>query len=152
MSRQSAESKADAMLRAGSAPPKPPKHLPKAAAAIWLEIAASKPADFFDVGAQPLLEQYCLLIVHARAMNRRMERLVRCGKWDDLKPWEKRRNQLNASLATLATKLRLSIQALVDRRSRGLLERGAQPGAKPDPLLGGRAVWGEGAGSAAKPN
>jgi hypothetical protein len=152
MTRQSAESRSASAYLAGSAPPPPPKHLSKTVAAVWTDIAASKPPDFFDAGSQPLLEQYCVMIIHGRALNRRIDRLVKAGAWEELKPWEKRRNQLNATLATLATKLRLSIQALVDRRSRGLLERGQQPdGKKQDPLLGGRAVWGDSA-KPAKPN
>jgi hypothetical protein len=144
MPRQSAESRAAASYLAGSAPPPPPKHLSKAAGAIWIEIAASKPADWFDAGSQPLLEQYCVLIVHMRALNRRIDRLMKAGSWEELKPYEKRRNQMSATLATLATKLRLSVQAVVEWHSRKLDERGAQPEAKAkkaDPLLGGRAVW-----------
>ena len=153
MPRQSAESRAAASFLAGSAPPPAPKHLSKAAAAIWAGIAASKPADWFDAGAQPLLEQYCVLIVHMRALNRRIDRMVKAGSWDDLKPWEKRRNQMSATLATLATKLRLSVQAVVEWHSRKIDERGVESqksSSKPDPLLGGRAVWADKPG--AKPN
>ena len=153
MARQSAESRAAAALRVGGAPPPPPKRLNKAEAAIWIEIAASKPPDFFDAGARPLLERYCVAIVHGHALDRRIRRLVKAGAWKEIQEWEKRRVLIDTTLATLSTKLRLSVQALVDRHSRGLLERGQQPGSKePDPLLGGRAVWGDSAKSTAKPN
>lgn len=152
MSRQSAESRAAASLRSGGAPPPPPKHLSKAEAAVWVEIAASKPPDFFDAGARPLLERYCIATIHARALDRRISKLIKAAAWKEIQEWEKRRALVDTTMATLATKLRLSIQALVDRRSRGLLEGGQQgDGNKPDPLLGGRAVWGEG-GKPAKPN
>lgn len=146
MSRQSAESRAAAAYRAGSAPPAPPRHLSKQAAAIWVEIAASKPADWFDAGARILLENYCETAVHARGIAKRLAHLRKSSAWEEAKPWEKRLALMSTTLTTLATKLRLSVQALVDRRSRGILERGAQPEAKqPDTLLGGKAVWGDSA-------
>ena len=144
MSRQSAEARAAATLRAGGSPPEPPKRLSKAEAVVWIEIAASKPADFFDAGARPLLERYCVAIVHGHALDRRIKRLVKAGAWKEIQEWERRRALVDTSLATLSTKLRLSIQALIDRRSRSILEAGQRPLAKePDPLLGGRAVWGD---------
>lgn len=146
MARQSAESRSAAALRAGSAPPAAPKHLSKAAAAVWTEIAASKPADFFDAGARVLLENYCEGAVHMRAIAKKLAGYRKAGAWEEAKAWEKRLNLISAMLTTLATKLRLSVQAVVDRHSRGLLERGAGHGKKqPDTLLGGQAVWGDGA-------
>jgi hypothetical protein len=47
---------------------------------------------------------------------------------------------LNGSCATLATKLRLSVQAAVHRHSRMLDERGLSEAAESDPLLGGTVV------------
>lgn len=144
MARQSAESRSAAGFRAGSAPPAPPKHLSKAAAAVWVEIAASKPADWFDPGARILLETYCETAVHARCISKKLERLRKSGAWEEAKSWEKRMALMSTTLTTLATKLRLSVQALVERHSRKIVERG-QVGEKPDTLLGGTAVWGDNA-------
>jgi hypothetical protein len=128
-------------LRAGGAPPRAPKHLSKAAAIVWAEIAISKPADFFDPGARLLLETYCEVAVQARTITKRLGRLRKASAWEEMKAWEKRLTNLATTQATLATKLRLSIQALVDRHSRGLLETGQPHEKSADPLLGGRAVW-----------
>jgi phage terminase small subunit len=88
--RQSAESRAAAAYRAGSAPPRPPQHLSKEAALIWREIAASKPTDWFDAGACILLEQFCQAAVQARGIAKRLDRLRKAGAWEEAKPWEKR--------------------------------------------------------------
>lgn len=156
MPRQSAEARAAGAFQAGGAPPPPPKHLSKEAAAVWRDIVASKPLDWFDAGAQILLEAYCESAVHHRALTRKITALRRgrgAENWEKLKPLEKRAASARRDLATLATKLRLSVQANVDRHSRMLAERGNVP-EKPEKsarstLLGGEAVWGR---DGAKPN
>lgn len=135
MARQSAEDRSAAEFRAGSAPPPPPKHLTREATALWVRIAASKPADWFDSAAQVLLAQYCETAVHAVAMAAQVARLREAGAWTELEPLARRWLRAVGSLGTLATKLRLTVQARVDRRSRGLLERGTGS----HPLLGLRA-------------
>ena len=80
-----------------------------------------------------------------RAIAKKLAGYRRAAAWEESRAWEKRFNLICTTLTTLATKLRLSIQALVDRRSRSLLEGGQQPdGRKFDPLLGGQAIWGAG--------
>ena len=142
MPRISAESRGAAAFRAGKRAPRPPKHMSADAQAIWVEIAASKPVDWFDSGAQVLLEQYCELAVQARGVSRRLERLRAAEAWDEMKSWEKRAALLSVTLYGLATKLRLSVQALVERHSRKIVERGSAEAA--DNLIGGAAVWDEG--------
>jgi hypothetical protein len=110
---------------------------------VWREIVASKSVDWFDAGSRILLEAYCETAVHARAIAKRLDRLRKAGAWGEAKPWERRYAQMSGTLTTLATKLRLSVQALVDRRSRGILERGPGEKASRDRLLGGAAVWGD---------
>lgn len=141
MPRSSSEDQSGAVWRNGGVPPEPPPHLDKEAAAVWREIAASKPVDWFDAGAQVLLAEYCDAAVHARGLNRELAKLRRKREWHELADYERRAARASARLVSLATKLRLSVQASVDRRSRKLDERG--PGAAGgDPLLGGRAVHG----------
>ena len=150
MPRQSAESRAAAAFRAGAEPPRPPSGLSAAAKAVWVEIVASKPADFFDAGARPLLIAYCEAAVHVAYLARKLQWHRSRRYSPDAIDCEKRFVAVSGAMTTLSTKLRLSVQALVDRRSRGLLEQGAgSPTAKkPDRLLGGEAVWGD----PAKPN
>lgn len=151
MPRQSAESRAAAAFQAGPAPPEPPKHLSKEAGTVWRAIVASKPTDWFDAGAQILLEAYCESAVHHRAVTAKITRLRRGrgrDNWEDLKSLEKRAALVRRDLATLATKLRLSVQANVDWHSRKLAERGTAPVGKAkstNTLLGGEAVWGDSA-------
>jgi hypothetical protein len=90
-----------------------------------------------------MLETYCETTVHIRCIARKLERLRKSGAWDEAKPWEKRWALMNTTLATLGTKLRLSVQAQVEWHSRKISERGEAK--KPDTLLGGQAVWGDGA-------
>lgn len=156
MARRTAESLAAATFQAGGAPPAPPKHLSKEAAAVWRVIAASKPADWFDPGAQILLEAYCESAVHHRKLSHKITTVSRSragDKDEQLKTLEKRAELARRGLATLATKLRLSVQANVDWHSRKIAERGNTPD-QPKPtarstLLGGEAVWGRNDG---KPN
>lgn len=153
MPRQSAESKSASGFRAGSAPPEPPKHLSKEAAVVWTTVAVSKPADWFDAGAQLMLETLCETVVHGRAVAKKLNAFRKAGAWDECKAYEKRLALMSQTISTLSTKLRLSVQAIVDRHSRKLGERGqgAQAGGVPDTLLGGRAVWGDDV-KGAKPN
>jgi hypothetical protein len=70
--------------------------------------------------------------------------LRKASAWEDAKTYEKRLALLTRTQITLATKLRLSVQAGIrwdETGKRG--ERGAAPQVAPDPLLGGRAVWGD---------
>jgi len=157
MPRQSAEARAAAALTAGGGAPRPPKHLSKEAAAVWREIAESKPADWFDPGACVLLENYCELTCQARAVAAKLAKLRRASSWEESKAFERRLAWITVTLSTVATKLRLSVQALVERQSRKILERGQAPitsKPKADRLIGGEAVYGQpqAAGRATKPN
>ncbi len=141
MPRQSAADRSGALYRAGVLPPEPPARLDQEAAQIWRDVVASKPVDRFDAGACVLLEEFCQAAVHTRALNRKITALRKRHDWFELDAFERRAVRATARLTMLATKLRLSIQAAVDRRSRALDEKG--PGAAADdPLLGGSAVHG----------
>lgn len=147
MPRQSAEDRAAAAFRAGGAPPEPPTHLDQAAAKLWREIVSSKPADFFDPGACVLLEHFCTLAVDARDVTTSLAQSRR-NKAKDMRVWEKRLVFISKALASLATKLRLSVQARLEWHNRRIQERVEAPGADADGsdsnrLLGGSAVWGK---------
>lgn len=139
MPRISAEARSAGAYRAGGKPPAPPRDISPEAAKVWREIANGKPVGWFDAGSLVLLRQYCETTVEAR----RFAALL-AGEFDSLDDRievGKHIVRLNGNLTTMATKLRLSVQAAVDRRNRILDEDGA--GAKAgDKLLGGKAVWG----------
>lgn len=58
--RQSTESKLVVQIATTRNLPEPPIGLSKAAAALWVDITESLPADFFRAGDLPLLQSYCI--------------------------------------------------------------------------------------------
>jgi hypothetical protein len=85
-------------------------------AAIWSEIVASKPHDWWDAASVPLLSAYCRAAVESRRVGHMVESvsaqlLTADG---DLKQYETLRKlqaQLSAEMTSLATKMRLSQQS-----------------------------------------
>lgn len=138
MPRASAEERAARAFRVGGKRPPAPAHLSTDAAATWRQIIAVKPLGWFDAGSLPLLELYCLTLERAHLVATRVAATDVSDK--NAHGLEIRLMGLNASCATLATKLRLSVQAAVHRHSRMLDERGPGEGAAADPLLGGKVV------------
>jgi hypothetical protein len=118
MPRKSPESIAAAYYRTKGKAPAPPAHLDADAKRIWQQITASRPPDFFTVGALPLLEAYVTaLVMHRWYMDLwKRDAINRDGF---VKPIA----ALNANLSMLATKLRLAITS-VDKRSGILTEKG----------------------------
>jgi hypothetical protein len=138
MPRISAEGRAGAYFRAGSIAPAPPAYLRAAGKELWRQIVCSRPVDRFDAGALPLLESYVVLVCHVRGLLRELAR-AKADTPLTTAELERRIAAMNRSIGTLASKLRLSVQARVDRRSGEIGEPG--PGdAASDPLLGGQAV------------
>ena len=138
MPRASAESRAAAALRAGGVRPNPPAGLSLNAADEWRRIVASKPLGWFDAGSLPLLEAYCATLDRLRALHALL--LETPPNEKGAAYLEQRIMGLNGNCATLATKLRLSVQSAVDRKSRMLDESGPGEEAAADPLLGGKVV------------
>lgn len=137
MPRPSAEARAAAALREGGGHPKPPEHLSDAAKAVWHEIVDCRPVDFFQPGAQHLLEQLCVMVVAARKIAGTIE--------ED--PSDMRAATIYANFtqrcAMHCQKLRLSIQSALRCDSRKLdekepLEKGRK--GKDDLLFGGNVV------------
>ena len=140
MPRRSTDAIAAALWREQLVPPKPPRGISRPAAAVWREIVASKPAHWFNPGAQVLLRQFWeLSVLQQELLTRRhaMAAIANPEEQDDAAEgrMERRLHRNAATLATLATKLRLSVQAAVDRRS-ATLDQGGRPH---DRLLGGKA-------------
>jgi hypothetical protein len=137
MPRISAEARSAAAYRAGSRPPAPPKSLKPAVARIWREIAAAKPADWFDGATLRLLRRYCRTLGQAEAVADELDAVAVSS--DAARILERRLVALNASCTTMATKLRLTVQSTVDWHDRKNSERGLGEVAA-DSLIGGGAV------------
>lgn len=135
MPRISAENRGAIAYRSGSKPPPAPARLDPEAAAIWRVVVRSKPLGWFDASSLALLELYCTTLVKARQVAVELAPLeVRTPGVERL---ERRLIRLNSNTIALATKLRLTVQAAVNRRSRMLDEAGV--GDHFDGLLGGSA-------------
>ena len=129
MPRQSAEDRAAAAWRAGGAGPKPPKHLSRKARAMWREIVASRPADYFAPGATNLLEAFVVASVAARELAPKIA--ADPGDKDLAEAFRRH----SAVMATMATKLRLAVSSAIKPHAGALTERAGAHG----PLIGGNA-------------
>jgi hypothetical protein len=117
MPRASAEAKSAAIWRAGAKHPKPPTHLSRDARKLWREIVECRPVDYFRPGSLQLLEQFCEVAIAQRANLR----LLATNPTDPAAI--KATKDLAAVLTATALKLRISIQAEVDRKSGKLNEK-----------------------------
>jgi hypothetical protein len=126
MPRVSPAARATAVWRAGGSKPQPPNHLSAKARKIWQAIVDDRPADWFRPGYLLLLEQLCSTMVGQRAVLAELEQaphdpeLIKAAK------------DYAAIINATATKLRLTVQAELDRDSRKVHEK--EPAA--DVLLG----------------
>src|SRR5947207_7552429 len=135
MPRKSAEARAGEAWRAKLAPPpvapSPPPDLSPAARALWRRIVKSKPADRFEAADLPLLRQFVVLSAQSIAVE---NALAAADVNDDAAPrLERRLRGLAATCAGLASRLRLTPQARIDRRA-AELKNGGSPAR--DRLLG----------------
>jgi hypothetical protein len=141
--RISPEARSAALYLHGTKPPPPPKSLDAASAKLWKEIAASKPNDWWQPGNLQLLRRYVKTATTAERWEKEL---------DQLKPGSpqasavvKEMVSLNHSMGSLAVKLRLSTQNMIERHSGLITEKG--PGIGRSRLLGGHTVgdgWDDG--------
>jgi hypothetical protein len=133
----SAEARSAAVWREGGQHPEPPASLSKEAKRLWNEIVRARPIDYFQPGSRTLLAQFCEMAVE-QDENLRVMRENR-GDPDAQRVVRDMAQTLNMT----ATKLRLTIQTEVDRKSGKLDEK--EPTArgkkgKADVLFGGNVV------------
>jgi hypothetical protein len=114
----------------------PPRDLSQAATKIWKQITGSRPADWFDEGSAPLLRRLCRSAVSVEKLHDAYDKLdPTSAKAADIL---KQIAVLNASVAGLSQKLRLSVQSVIGWDAIGRrTERGG--GDDDDGLLGGFA-------------
>jgi hypothetical protein len=132
MPRQSVEAKAGARFRARpkNALPQPPEHLSQKARKIWARVISTKPADWFDEGSLVLLAQFCDLAAEQAKLVLQRNELEQLKPANLLDRTEVLKARLDVNKAirefalastTAATKLRLTVQNTIDRRS-GILD------------------------------
>jgi hypothetical protein len=137
MPRISVEARSAAAFRAGGSRRPPPRHLRAAAKKLWIQIVEDRPVEHFRPGSYELLEQYCDLAIEQRLAIKALRIASPEAYPDRLKACK----DLTAMLVALATKLRITVLADIDRRAVGKAsERGDGP---EDRLLGGSAIFGD---------
>jgi hypothetical protein len=120
--RKSAEARGAALFLAGGTPPPPPADLePAEAKQLWAAITSAFAPDRFDPGNHPLLAAYCETAVYTKDLRRAVANAV-IGTPEHAKLHRLLMSATN-SLATLASSLRLSVQAAIDRKSGRITER-----------------------------
>jgi phage terminase small subunit len=140
MPRKSAEEQSAAAFRAGAIRRSPPPHLSAPAKRLWTAITNDRPVDYFRPGSFEQLSRYCELTIEAR---KQLVALRKAGP-EDYPAKSKVVKDLESVLATLGRQLRLTPQAEFGRSIGRLNERGdGATDTVPDPLLGGKAVWGQ---------
>jgi hypothetical protein len=108
-----------------------------AAAKIWQEIVDDRPPDWFRPGSFELLEVFCNHMIEARRLKNVIAREeIRSRKYYDAQACAVK---LSLAMATIASKLRLSVQSNVEWQSRKIAEHGSAASSR-DPLLGGKAM------------
>src|SRR5688572_17988830 len=117
MPRISPAARAAAAWRSGGEKPGPPRGMSPQARRIWQEIVADRPADWFRPGSLQLLRQFCEVSV---AQHAALADLTAAPDDDDVVA---RVKTLAGILNATSIKLRLSVQADVDRRSRRVDEK-----------------------------
>lgn len=130
MPRISSEARGAASFRAGGRAPQPPRHLRGRARAIWRETVLAKPADYFDPANQGLLARLCTLSAYCEGLEGKLAATPSAVIADELR-------KTAAVVGVLAVRLRLTVQATVDRKSGVLNEKG--PGRLLH-LIGGNTV------------
>ena len=132
MPRLSAEARSADLHRVGGNPPPVPADLSAEAAVVWREVTQAKPADWFDGAALGLLRQFCRTMARAERVATEVEARAVADDEKETKVLERRLVALNGSCTTLATKLRISVQNRIDRKSGVIDEKGD---ADADPYL-----------------
>src|SRR5436190_20097899 len=126
MPRTSAEERAGSLYRAGVNPADPPRVLSARAKQIWRQIAAAKPADWFDGGSLGLLADHCETQTRLEEVWARLRRYPVGSREGRMLMVELR--TLRGNYATSARLLRLTVTAAIERRAaqNGETRAGAQ--------------------------
>jgi hypothetical protein len=138
MPRTSAEERSASFYRAGRKPIPPPKVLSPRAKAIWRQIVAAKPVDWFDGGNHGYLADHCEEQARLELIWLRL-REVAPGTPESTKLTAELKT-VRSNLSTSARHLRLTVQETIQRAAAKTGER--QPSAAGNELIGGAAVRG----------
>ena len=113
-----------------------PAELSAEEAAVWAQVAATKPNDWWDAGSTPLLAQYCRAAVQSdlvAELVRTVSEALRKDpdELDRYKDLRKLQAGLSAEMTSLATKMRLTQQARYVAKGAATAAAKVAPGRKP---------------------
>jgi phage terminase small subunit len=91
--------------------PEAPQYLTADEAALWREVVATKPADWFGRDTQPILAAYCQAVAMHRALVKRWHEMDVAAPVKDIRDLVGLINKTSGSVSALATKLRLTQQS-----------------------------------------
>ena len=108
----------------------PPESVSEAAAVVWREVVATKPAEWFQADTAPVLEAYCNTIVEYRRVA---DALAETGPSDlkTYRPLVEMAEKLGRAITSMATKMRLTPQSRYTPISAGTAAKKAAVAAKP---------------------
>ncbi|RMF02550.1 MAG: hypothetical protein D6773_08510 [Alphaproteobacteria bacterium] len=99
--------------------PDAPYDLADAEAEVWWSVVNRMPADWFGAETHPLLTQYCRHVVTAREIAGLIRSMREDGEGFDLVEYDrllKMQERESRQIVNLATKMRISQQALINHR------------------------------------
>lgn len=99
--------------------PLPPFDFDDQEASIWASIVNSMPADWFNTGSIPLLTQYVRHVVASRNIAQLIADVTSNSEEINIKLYVtllRAQKEESSALSSLATKLRISNQALINKR------------------------------------
>lgn len=98
--------------------PQCPHDLNDEEAEVWFTVINRLPADWFPAETHPLLIGYCRAVIQARRIAEWMERATSDPElvFSDYAKILKQQREQHASIAMLATKMRISQQATTNHR------------------------------------
>jgi P27 family predicted phage terminase small subunit len=108
----------------------PPESVSEAAAVVWREVVATKPAEWFQADTAPVLEAYCNTIVEYRRVA---EALAATGPSDlsTYRPLVDMAEKLGRAITSMATKMRLTPQSRYTPISAGTAAKKAGAASRP---------------------
>ena len=108
--------------------PKPPETLTEAQKAIWNRTTGALPPDWFRDETLYILEQYCRHITTAQMVGERLAALPADAPLSELDTLTRMQEREAARITSLATKMRITLQATYDREK---VKRNDAPAADP---------------------
>lgn len=107
--------------------PQPPESYNEDAAALWSQMVASKPQDWWDASTLPLLDAYVKTCIEHQRISQLVEGMHPIASDDEVVAYErlhKIQDRLASQMARMATKMRLSQQSKYGARGADTASKG----------------------------